>query len=117
MVVNTKPGTGQALQNDAEPSRRDIEAAGLNPDSISIGNPRPVIIDVCVGYEVVAVPLGRIETVGDAVKSGYRHNFTPRRDALGAHLPLGEAWQQTNVYFEWKAAITDHCRGSAQQVP
>jgi hypothetical protein len=44
VVVDAELGTRESLQNNAEPSRRNVEATGLKPDAVGIGNPRPMII-------------------------------------------------------------------------
>src|SRR5678815_4909237 len=91
VIVNAKLSAGQALKEDAEPSCRDIETAGLNPDSVRIGNPRTVFVDTCIRDEVVALPPARIETVGDAVENGYRHCF-PRVSSDGTRHASAPWW-------------------------
>jgi hypothetical protein len=76
--VNAKLSAGQALQEDAKTSCRHVETARLNPDTVSVGNPRPIIINLCIDDEVVALPRARIETVKDAVENRYRHCSFPR---------------------------------------
>ena len=73
MVVRSHHGTGEAFQNYAESSRCDVEAAGLEPDTIRIRNPETVIFQIDVGDEVFAAPLIRIETVSETVEGGDRH--------------------------------------------
>jgi hypothetical protein len=68
---------GQPLQENAEPSRCDIEAAGLDPHSICVGNPRPAIVDICIDDEVVAVPSAWLDAIGDAAESDDRHCWPP----------------------------------------
>jgi len=46
----------ETFQNYAESARRDVEAAGLEPDTICIRNPEAVIFQVGVGNEVFAAP-------------------------------------------------------------
>jgi len=60
-------------QNYAESARRDVEAAGLEPDTICIRNPEAVIFQVGVGNEVFAAPSIRIEAVGETIESGDWH--------------------------------------------
>jgi hypothetical protein len=66
--VDPELGTGETLQDNAETSGRNVKAAGLEPDAIRIGNPRPIIIQVRVRNEVLAVSSIRIEPVGYAVE-------------------------------------------------
>jgi len=69
VVVNTELGAGESLQNDAEPSGRDVKAARLEPDAIRIRNPAAVIVRVNVRDKVSAVPSVRIEAVGKLLKA------------------------------------------------
>ena len=55
-------------------ARRLIEAAGLDPYAIPVGNPEAVVIQVRAGDEVFAVPLIRLEAVGKAVEGRNRHS-------------------------------------------
>jgi hypothetical protein len=73
MVVDAELGTGERLQNYAEPARRDVEATGLKPYAIGIGDPQPLIIQVGVDDKVIAVSLLRIESVGYAVEGSDWH--------------------------------------------
>src|SRR5437899_12437018 len=57
MVVRSHHGTGEAFQNYAESSRCDVEAAGLEPDTILIRNAETVIIQIDDGNEVFSGPL------------------------------------------------------------
>jgi len=52
------------LQNYAESARRDVEAAGLEPDTICIRNPEAVIFQVGVVMKCCG-PSIRIEAVGE----------------------------------------------------
>jgi hypothetical protein len=63
----------ETFQNDAESSRCDVEAAGLDPDSIRIRNPEALILHVDVGNEVFPAPSIRIESVSETVKRSDRH--------------------------------------------
>src|SRR4051812_15719290 len=69
VVMSPNHGTGEALQNDAESSRRDIKAAGLKPHASRIGNPKTFIVDIDAGYEVFAASTIRLEAVGETLKS------------------------------------------------
>ena len=73
VVVSAQLGAGKTFQNNAEPAGRDIKAAGLDPDTICIRNPRPIIIQVGVGNKVLAAPSIRIESVGETVEGSDRH--------------------------------------------
>jgi len=71
--VSSDHRAGKAFQNDAESSRCDIKAAGLEPDTIRIRNPETVIFQVDVGNEVFAAPLIRLETVGEIAEGSDWH--------------------------------------------
>src|SRR6185503_5624703 len=73
VVVNAKLSARHTLQHNAEASGCNVEATGLNPPSVGIGHPWPIIIEISVADEVVAVSPARIETLRDAIESGYRH--------------------------------------------
>src|SRR5438552_17188626 len=73
VVVSSHHRAGKTFQNDAESSRCDVEAAGLEPDTICIRNPETVIIQVGVSDEVFPAPSIRIETVGEITEGGDRH--------------------------------------------
>src|SRR5690348_6982051 len=79
VIMNSELRAGQALQEDAETSGRNIEAAGLDPHSIGVGNPRSLILDLRVDDKVIAVPPARLDAVGDAAESCDRHNWPPSR--------------------------------------
>ena len=53
MVVSAQPGTWETFQDDAESPRRDIEVAGLKPDTIRIRNPTTVVFHIDVGDEML----------------------------------------------------------------
>src|SRR5690348_8630944 len=80
MVMNAKLRPGQSLQEDAEASRRDVEAAGLDPNTVRIGYPSAIVIDVRVDDEVIAVTATWVETVGYTAESGDRHFYPPRKN-------------------------------------
>src|SRR5438552_10835152 len=73
VVVSSHHRAGKTFQNDAESSRCDVEAAGLEPDTICIRNPETVIIQVGVSDEVFPAPSIRIETVGEIAEGDDRH--------------------------------------------
>ena len=73
VVVNAELGAGESLQNDAEPTGRDIKAARLQPDPIRIRNPEAVIVLLDVRDKVFAVPSIRIEAVGKTVEGSDWH--------------------------------------------
>ncbi len=79
VVVNTELSAGESLQNDAEPSGRDVKAARLEPDAIRIRNPAAVIVRVNVRDKMSAVPSVRIEAVGKTVEGSDRHLSLPLR--------------------------------------
>src|SRR5438046_6863283 len=73
MVVSSHHRTGETFQNDAESSRCDVKGAGLEPDTIRVGNPETVIFQVDVGNEVFAAPSIRLEAISETAKGGDRH--------------------------------------------
>src|SRR6266567_2863007 len=73
MVVSSHHRAGEAFQNDAESSRCDVEAAGLEPDTIRVRHPETVILQVDVGNEVFAAPSIRIEAVGEIAEGSDWH--------------------------------------------
>src|SRR5436309_1372212 len=73
MIVGSDDRTGETFENDAEASRCDVKAAGLEPDTIRVGNPETIIFQVDVGNEVFAAPSIRIEAVGEIAEGGDRH--------------------------------------------
>ena len=75
MVVSAQHGAGKTLQNNAKPPGRDVEVAGLEPDTIGIRNPATVVIHVDVGNEVCAASSIRIETVSETVEGSDRQMY------------------------------------------
>src|SRR6266496_6143658 len=73
MVVSSHHRTGETFQNDAESSRCDVKGAGLEPDTIRVRNPKPIVVQVDVGNEMFAAPSIRIEAVGEIVECSDRH--------------------------------------------
>ena len=73
VVMSAQHGFGETFQNYAESARRDVEAAGLEPDTICIRNPEAVIFQVGVGNEVFAAPSIRIEAIGETIESDDWH--------------------------------------------
>jgi hypothetical protein len=72
MVVSAQHGAGETLQHNAESPGRDVEVAGLNPDTIRIGNPVTTVFQVDVGNEVLAASSTRIEAIGKTVEGSDR---------------------------------------------
>ena len=68
VVVSAQHGAGETLQNDAESPGRDVEVAGLEPDTIGIRNPATTVFQVDVGNEVFAASSIRIEAVSETVE-------------------------------------------------
>lgn len=73
MVMSSHHGAGETFQNEAESSRRDVKATGLEPDTIRIRNPEAVVFKIRVGDEVFAAPSTRLEAVGETAKGIDRH--------------------------------------------
>ena len=72
VVVSAEHGAGETLQNNAESPGRDVEVAGLDPDTIRIGNPVTTVFQVDVGNEVFAASSIRIEAIGKTVEGSDR---------------------------------------------
>jgi len=79
VVVSAEHGAGETLQNNAESPGRDVEVAGLNPDTIGIRNPARAVVETNVGNEVFAASPIRIEAVGETIEGSDRQM-----------IPLGE---------------------------
>jgi hypothetical protein len=73
VVVNPKLRARQSLKQDAESSRRYVEAARLKPNAIRIRDPVALIMDIDVRNEVAAISSIRIETIIHAAKRCDRH--------------------------------------------
>jgi hypothetical protein len=73
VVVSSHHRARETFQNDAESSRCDVEAAGLEPDTIRVRNPETVVFQVGVSDEVFAAPSIRIEAVGEIAEGSDRH--------------------------------------------
>jgi hypothetical protein len=73
VVVSSYHGARETFQNDAESSRCNIKAAGLEPDAIRVRHPETLIFEVDVSNEVFAAPSIRIEAVGETVEGSDRH--------------------------------------------
>src|SRR4030095_5925002 len=73
VVMGPQHGAGETFQNYAEPAGRNIKTAGLDPDTIRVRHPETVIFQVGVSNEVFAVPLIRIEAVGETVEGSNWH--------------------------------------------
>ena len=73
MVVDPELGTRKTFQNNTEPSGRDVEATGLEPDPFRIRNPAALVVDVNIRKEVSTAPLVRIQTVGKTFEGSDRH--------------------------------------------
>src|SRR5205823_12333779 len=73
MVVRSHHRAGKTFQNDSEASRCDVEAAGLEPDTIRVRNPETVIFQVGVGNDVFAAPSIRLEAVCEIAEGSDWH--------------------------------------------
>jgi hypothetical protein len=73
VVVSSDHRTGETFQNDAESSGCDVEAAGLEPDTIRVRHPETLIFQVDVSNEVFATSSIRIEAVGKIAEGSDRH--------------------------------------------
>ena len=73
MVMGSHHRAGKTFQNEAESSRRDVKATGLEPDAICVGNSETIIVEVGVGDEVFAASSIRIKTVGEIAEGSDRH--------------------------------------------
>jgi hypothetical protein len=77
--MSAQHGARETLQNNAEPPGRDVEVAGLNPDTIGIRNPARAVVEINVGNEVLAASSIRFKAVGETVEGSDRQM-----------IPLGE---------------------------
>ena len=68
VVVGSYDRAGETFQNDAESPRCDIKAARLEPDTIRVGHPETLILQVDVCDEVFAASSTRLEAVGETAK-------------------------------------------------
>src|SRR5437588_8989410 len=73
VIVSSHHRARETFQNDAESSRCDVEAAGLEPDTIRVRNPKTVIVQVDISNEVFAAPSIGIKAVGEIAKGSNRH--------------------------------------------
>jgi len=73
VIVSSDPPTGQPFQNYAKSARCNVEATGLEPNTVSIRDPETVLVQVSVGDEMFAAPSSRIEAVGEAAECIDRH--------------------------------------------
>src|SRR5437764_4601501 len=73
VIVSSHHRAGETFQNDGESSRCDVEAAGLEPDTVRIRNPETVVVEVGISNEVFAAPSIRLEAVGEIAEGSNRH--------------------------------------------
>jgi hypothetical protein len=73
VVVSADHRAGETLQNNAESTGRDVEAAGLEPDTIRIWNPETVILQFCVDNEMFAAASTCVEAVGETAEGSDWH--------------------------------------------
>src|SRR5439155_21900830 len=73
VVMNPHHGARETFQNETEPTRCDVKAAGLEPDTVRVRNPETVIVEVGVSNEMFAVPPIRLQAIGETVERGDRH--------------------------------------------
>src|SRR5437762_6255894 len=73
VVMGSHHGPRQTFQNDAESTRCNVEAAGLEPDTIRVRNPKTVIVEVDVSDEVFAAPSIRLQAIGEIAEGSDRH--------------------------------------------
>jgi hypothetical protein len=68
VVVSSYHRAGEALEHDAESSRRNVEVAGLQPNAVRVRNPETVVFQIGVGYEMFSAPLIPLEAIGKTRK-------------------------------------------------
>jgi hypothetical protein len=73
VIMGPQHGARKTFQNYAESAGRNIEAAGLEPDTIRVGDPKTVIFQVKVSDEVFAASSIRIEAVRETIESSDGH--------------------------------------------
>src|SRR5437588_12927714 len=74
--VRSHHRAGETFQNDAESSFRDVEGAGLKPDTIRVRNPETVLVQVAVRNATFALPPSRPPASGETVESSTRDTST-----------------------------------------
>ena len=72
VVVSSHHRSRETLQDNAESSRCDVEAAGLEPDAVRVRNPETIIFEVGVGNEVFAASSIWIEAISETVEGSDR---------------------------------------------
>src|SRR5258708_202444 len=73
VVMSSHHRTGETFQNNAESSRCDVKAAGLEPNTVRIRNPETVFFYISVGNKVFATSPIRIEAVGEIAEGSDRY--------------------------------------------
>src|SRR5947207_14326020 len=105
VIVSSHHRARETLQNDAESSRCDVEAAGLEPDTVRIRNPEMVVVEVGISNEVFAAPSIRFEAVGEIAKGSNRHLSIEPGIARGVNVFSSlKGWQQN-----YKRDLSLHC--------
>src|SRR5207247_8244603 len=69
VVMSSHHGARETFQNDTESSRCNVKAARLEPDTIRVGNPETVIVEVGASHEMLVVTPIRVEVVAEMVES------------------------------------------------
>jgi hypothetical protein len=64
VIMRSNDGGGKSFQYDTESSRRDIETAGLEPDTVRVRNPQMFVVEIRVGDEVFAASLVWLKAIG-----------------------------------------------------
>jgi len=108
VVVSAQRGAGQTLQNNAESAGCAVEMAGLEPNTIGIRHPAPVVRYVDIGNEVLAASLVRVEAVGKTVESSDRHNCLPCESTLDAGCVLIRPYRQQPLRV-YRAPVSSKC--------
>src|SRR5262245_49270466 len=102
VVVSAQHRAGATLQNDAESPGRNVEVAGLEPDTVCIRNPAATFIQVDIGNEMFAASSIWIEAVGETVEGSNGQRCTLTSGSVGAWI---------------SREITTHQRPSSAAVP
>jgi hypothetical protein len=76
VVMSSHYRARETLQNETESTRCNVKAARLKPDTVRVGNPETVIVEIGVGNEMFAVSPIRLKTVGETVESSDWHVFS-----------------------------------------
>jgi hypothetical protein len=100
VVVSSYPRTGEAFEHDAESSGRNVEVAGLEPDTVRVRDPQPVVFQVNVGDEMVAASVVVVEAISETGKGGDWHGFPSSKCGAGDAAKFVCLRRQLEIYTQ-----------------